>query len=41
MDIHIPVWVFWATGVVMALPVVGIVGYFAVIGWMMRKVFSK
>lgn len=41
MTITIPIWVLWTVGVLIAVPLIGFIGFLAVIGWQMSKIFSK
>jgi hypothetical protein len=41
MTVTIPVWLLWAVSGLVTAVLFGIVGFFAIIGWQMRKVFSK
>jgi predicted branched-subunit amino acid permease len=41
MTITIPIWVLWTLGILVGAVVCGVLGFFAIIGWQMPKVFHK
>jgi hypothetical protein len=41
MTITIPIWLLWTLGVGVSVIVAGVVGFFAIVGWQMSKVFHK
>lgn len=41
MTIHIPEWLLWTLGACIAVPLVMFIGFLAVVGWEMSKIFSS
>ncbi len=39
MTIFIPMWVIWTAGIAVAAVVVGVVGFFAISGYMLSKMW--